>query len=148
MSTQTDFITIGSVVLAFIVGYWVISFLITLIRNRSQKSSFTDSTTGTAHREESDFGQRDEGPKRAYEERRQSYSRTTNQEANNEIYYGKILGLRGRITIEEVRRQYLVLAAQYHPDKVTHLGPKLRVLAEEEMKALNDAYDFFSKKYG
>jgi DnaJ like chaperone protein len=37
---------------------------------------------------------------------------------------------------------------QYHPDRVAHLGPKLREVAEHEMKEINEAYDFFRRKYG
>jgi len=31
--------------------------------------------------------------------------------------------------------------AQYHPDKVAHLGPELQVLAEQMAKRINRAYD-------
>ena len=39
-----------------------------------------------------------------------------------------------------MRRRYYELASQYHPDKVHLLGPKLRELAEIEMKTINEAY--------
>ena len=47
----------------------------------------------------------------------------------------------------DVRKKYRELAAQYHPDKVNHLGEKLRKVAEQEMKEINEANEFFKKKY-
>ena len=35
---------------------------------------------------------------------------------------------------------------QYHADKVNHLGEKLRKVAEEEMKKINEAHNYFEKK--
>ncbi|MBK8049301.1 MAG: DnaJ domain-containing protein [Anaerolineales bacterium] len=32
------------------------------------------------------------------------------------------------------------MAKQYHPDRVTHLGPEFQSLAEEKMKEINAAY--------
>jgi DnaJ like chaperone protein len=34
---------------------------------------------------------------------------------------------------------------QYHPDKVSHLGDEFRTGAEEKMKEINQAYDYFKK---
>ena len=36
-------------------------------------------------------------------------------------YYGKVLGLSGKITKSHVRKKYLELIGQYHPDKVFEL---------------------------
>lgn len=45
--------------------------------------------------------------------------------------------------IELTRRQ---LIQQYHPDKVAALGPKLRELAEAEVKKINTAYTLLLRK--
>jgi len=37
--------------------------------------------------------------------------------------------VRGKVTFEEVERQYRKRMAEYHPDKVANLGSKLRELA-------------------
>lgn len=42
---------------------------------------------------------------------------------------------------EAIHRAYRRLARLYHPDKVAHLGPEIRALAEKKMQALNAAYD-------
>lgn len=68
-------------------------------------------------------------------------------ETNLDIRFANVLGLSGRMTRDEVKRKWKQLTIQYHPDKVAHLGPKLRDVAEVEMKAINEAYDYFRTKY-
>ena len=34
---------------------------------------------------------------------------------------------------------------EYHPDKVAHLGPELRILAERKAKEINEAYRILSR---
>jgi DnaJ like chaperone protein len=65
----------------------------------------------------------------------------------DELYYAGVLQLNGRSTSDEIKKKYRELVSQYHPDKAAHLGPKLRVAAEEEMKEINEAYNFFKKQY-
>lgn len=60
-----------------------------------------------------------------------------------EEYYASILGLDGQVTLEAAKKAYKVMAAQYHPDKVAHLGERLRQVAEDEMKSINEAYAYF-----
>jgi DnaJ like chaperone protein len=69
------------------------------------------------------------------------------QKGKPEKYYAEILGLTGSVTPVELKQIYRNLAMQYHPDKVAHLGPKLRQVAHEEMKRINEAYTFFREKY-
>jgi DnaJ like chaperone protein len=70
----------------------------------------------------------------------------TNYQSPDE-HYASILGLEGNITPDTVRQAYRNMVKQYHPDKVAHLGPKLRQAAEEEMKLINEACDYFKKKF-
>ncbi len=42
---------------------------------------------------------------------------------------------------KEIREAYLVLANQYHPDKVVHLGDEFRELAENRFKEIQSAYE-------
>jgi DnaJ-domain-containing protein 1 len=53
----------------------------------------------------------------------------------------EILGVAPGAPLAEVRKAYLTLIAQYHPDKVAQLGPKLQALALEETRRLNQAFD-------
>ena len=47
----------------------------------------------------------------------------------------------------KIKSAYRKLAFKYHPDKVSHLGSKIREVAESEMKKINEAYEYFQKKY-
>ena len=51
------------------------------------------------------------------------------------------LGVTGEDGPEEITRAYRRLAAQYHPDKVQHLGEEFQQLAEERFKEIQAAYD-------
>ncbi|SDO99207.1 DnaJ domain-containing protein [Desulforhopalus singaporensis] len=55
------------------------------------------------------------------------------------------LGLEKGATFEEIKKAYRKLSMQYHPDKVSHLGEEFKKVAEEKMKEINAAYDYFKK---
>lgn len=60
-------------------------------------------------------------------------------------YYGKVLGLSGKVTKSYIRKKYLELIAKYHPDKVFDLGEELKILAELKTKQINAAYEWMKK---
>lgn len=72
---------------------------------------------------------------------------TTATEKEKDAYYGKLIGLMGKVTKEQVRSKYIDLISLYHPDRVQHLGPELKELAEMKSKEINAAYDWFKSKY-
>ena len=51
------------------------------------------------------------------------------------------LGVREGASQEDIRTAYRQLAAQYHPDKLAHLGEEFQILAEQKFKAIQSAYD-------
>ena len=59
-----------------------------------------------------------------------------------------ILGLRQGASPEEIKKAYRVMAAQYHPDKVTHLGKELIDFANQKFREINKAYDELKKVRG
>jgi hypothetical protein len=65
----------------------------------------------------------------------------------DEIIHARVLGLRGRVTLADIKRHYRERMMEYHPDKVASLGHKLREVAEDETKRINAAYEFFRAKY-
>lgn len=73
---------------------------------------------------------------------RQEAARTVDRAAQ---YYA-VLGLEPGADEEEIKKAYRKLSMQYHPDKVRHLGDEFQQVAEEKMKEINIAYDFFKKK--
>ena len=52
-----------------------------------------------------------------------------------------ILGVPEGASQEDIRAAYRQLAAQYHPDKLAHLGEEFQILAEQKFKAIQSAYD-------
>lgn len=58
------------------------------------------------------------------------------------------LGLQKNATADEIKKAYRKLSMQYHPDKVRHLGEEFRKVAEEKMKEINAAYEYFKKIKG
>jgi len=96
------------------------------------------------------IGQQEEFEKENSDHKNKKNDSNTNspETTNEEKYYVSILDLRGRQTPDDIKKKYRDLARQYHPDKVSHLGPKLRETAETEMKLINTAFEYFKKKYG
>lgn len=91
----------------------------------------------------------EEERRRAEEQnRRHSQSNFNESTVRDESYYASVLGFQDSVMPEDVKRRYKQLASQYHPDKVGHLGQKLKEVAEQEMKNINEAYEFFKNKYG
>lgn len=61
--------------------------------------------------------------------------------------YSAVLGLETGADFETIKKAYRKLSMQYHPDKVAHLGDEFKGVAEEKMKEINAAYDYFKKKF-
>jgi len=72
---------------------------------------------------------------------------TTATEEEKQKHFGKVLGLKGKVTKSDIRKKYLEAIAQYHPDKVNNLGDELISLAEKKTKEINIAYEWFKEKY-
>ena len=53
----------------------------------------------------------------------------------------RVLGISPDATDDEVKRAYRRLAMKYHPDKVNTLGEDMRRNAEEQFRAINEAYE-------
>ena len=52
-----------------------------------------------------------------------------------------VLGVPEGASQDDIRAAYRQLAAQYHPDKLAHLGEEFQILAEQRFKAIQSAYD-------
>jgi DnaJ like chaperone protein len=64
-----------------------------------------------------------------------------------EDQYYAVLGLEPGADFSAIKKAYRKLSMQYHPDKVSHLGEEFQRVAEEKMKEINMAYDYFKKKF-
>ncbi len=56
----------------------------------------------------------------------------------------KILNVGDNAERREIQKAYRKLAMQYHPDRVQHLGEKLRKVAEEEFQRVQKAYELLT----
>jgi hypothetical protein len=64
-----------------------------------------------------------------------------------EAGFAKTLGLEKPYSEEESKSAYRKLIAQYHPDRVSAMGPEIREVAETKAREINEAYEFFRKKF-
>jgi hypothetical protein len=61
--------------------------------------------------------------------------------------YMGLLGLKGNVSEDEIKKKYRELMSQYHPDKVQHLGREFQQMAEEKTREIQKAYDYFRQDY-
>jgi len=76
---------------------------------------------------------------------RQRQEAATGVRAEDQYY--AVLGLEPGADTVEIKKAYRKLSMQYHPDKVRHLGAEFQQVAEEKMKEINVAYEYFKKKF-
>ncbi len=62
-----------------------------------------------------------------------------------DLEYAKILGLEEPFELEEIKPRYRKTIAQYHPDRVTAMGPEIKEVAEKKAKEINEAYEHLRK---
>lgn len=97
-----------------------------------------------------EFDIADSNAYKSYKE--ESYSETNSPDnfftqSDKDKYYGKVLGLAGQISKNDIVKRYKDLVVKYHPDKVSHLGKEFQLLAEIKIKEINLAYDYLKKRY-
>jgi len=59
-----------------------------------------------------------------------------------------ILGVSPGASRKEIQSAYRRAAQEYHPDKVSHLGPELQQLAKKKFMEIQEAYERLSGKGG
>jgi DnaJ-domain-containing protein 1 len=52
----------------------------------------------------------------------------------------RVLGVKKGASQDEIKKAYLYLMSQYHPDKVAHLGEEIQKLAKNKSQEINLAY--------
>lgn len=72
--------------------------------------------------------------------------RATDPDSQDHLDPYTILGIAPGASKEEIKAAYRRLAAQYHPDKVQHLGKDFQKMAEERFKEIQQAYDELNYK--
>lgn len=62
--------------------------------------------------------------------------------------YYKVLGLKQNASIDEIKKAFIKLAAQYHPDKHQNKSEKIKQNMEKKFGEIKEAYDFLTNKEG
>lgn len=127
--------------LATVAGYSMVGFVIRKIRENQLRTKARSS--GSYEHYHAGQGEEEQG--NGQEAGHEEAPRGTFGE---EQKYARVLGLKGQVTISEVKKAYRELLGKYHPDKVNHLGDEFKEIAEEKTKAIIEAYGYFRKKYG
>ena len=160
---DNSIVLIVTAVFTFFLGYFVVAFVIGRLKRlisappktrddgdlweeqRRHQERYDQEQERIRKEKEAQRAEEEHQRRQHQEESRQSHFDGHGGRNKDEIYYGRILGLRGKVTAVDVRNRFRELAAQYHPDKVSHLGPKLKEVAEREMQAINEAFEYFKK---
>jgi len=176
MDQISNVLTYIVIIVAFIIGYMIVSFVIKHLKHLKDLPPYNkEAWRGETEREgekenrEADYSehggeqawkewqnkdwkhgwQTNRGEKRSSQQSHSHWERTsTKRTIKDEEYFRSVLGFGHEISFGDIKNRYRELVAQYHPDKVAHLGPKLREAADREIREINEAYDFFKKKYG
>lgn len=82
---------------------------------------------------------RETGSTSGSSERKKARTRTLVQQESFKSPH-EILQISVSASIEEIKLAYRNMASMYHPDKVAHLAPEFREMAERRMKEINIAY--------
>ena len=106
-------------------------------RRRSARSNHTQGESRTS------YGETRED--RFYEKRTFGAGEPSSEEAGQKAPH-EILGVDKNASDAEIKNAYRRLAAQYHPDKVVHLGKEFRDLAERRFKEIQRAYQELNVK--
>ncbi len=139
--TLTDLIVV--LFLGLVAGYFVVSFFLPErvrknLRRRSRRISINEQFRSS---ESARSG------KAQQDERADSKSRPEPDAPMSERECAIVLGLRGRVTLHQIKTAYRNEIAKYHPDKVNHLAPEFRDLAQARTRRIRSAYEHFRHKY-
>ena len=63
------------------------------------------------------------------------------------LEYMTELELQVGFTLEELKKKKIELVKEYHPDKYHNQPERIKKLAEEKMKKINEAYDYLEKNF-
>lgn len=81
------------------------------------------------------------GARRSYDSRQGGAQQGFGQSTSSRWDPHEELGVPKGASREEIKTAYKEALKQYHPDKVSHLGPELQQLAREKTNSINKAYE-------
>lgn len=116
-------------------------------QSRRKKESYRKYEKYERYEKYEKYEEYDQGSSKAGSESKDSFSAKNSSDAEKSRYYGKILGLQGKVTKGQIRKKYLEMMSLYHPDKVENLGRELIELADKKTKEINEAYEWLRVKF-
>ena len=151
MNNDNEFYIILVVLICFVGGYFLLSFIVNKI-----KVSNTSKQTGNKKQEW--FGREENKSNSTRSEKENQHDNSTHKSNNQnsrfkssnldiEQRYLEILDLASGASKEEVKKSYRHFIAKYHPDKVNHLGLEFQKIAADKTRKINEAYSYFKQKY-
>lgn len=135
MSASPDWMLIGVVAVAFVVGYGIITGMMTLLERSRQRPPEAVYTPPTA----------DASPPPSTPPPLAHGAAARHSE---EELHALALELEDQYTVDSIREAHGRLVAQYHPDVIRHLGPEYQQVAALRMRQIAEAFEFFKRKYG
>ena len=58
-----------------------------------------------------------------------------------------VLGLKGGVSMQEIKSSYRSLAKEYHPDKLAGMSDGIKNLAKEKFQMIQESYEYLNKNY-
>jgi DnaJ like chaperone protein len=69
------------------------------------------------------------------------------EDKKSEMWF-EILEVKSSASLDEIKSAYKKKISQYHPDKVSSLGPEFTSIAEQKTKKINAAYEEATERFG
>jgi DnaJ like chaperone protein len=115
-----------------------------------EKKESTEETNGTGKKGDYETRGKKESKENVEQETGASFASVKREHSvvHEELQFAKTLGVEEPFEAENVKSAYRKLIAQYHPDRVSAMGPEIREIAELKAKEINEAYEYFRKKFG
>jgi hypothetical protein len=114
-----------------------------------EKKESTEETNGVVEKGDYETRGKKESKENVEQETGDSFASVKREHsvAHEELQFAKTLGVEKPFEEEKVKSAYRKLIAQYHPDRVSAMGPEIREIAELKAKEINEAYEYFRKKF-
>jgi DnaJ domain len=141
-----NIVTLVVVLVAFAIGYKLISWLMDRFR-LSRTAPDTTESAGDASAIGSPTGSPSVSWRTGFAGSGPGGSTQRQPYEPPESRYARILNLPRVYTGSEITTNYRQLIAQHHPDKVRHLSPDLQEIARRKSREIVEAYEYFRVKY-
>lgn len=113
------------IVVAFICGYSIVSFIIKRVKELNSRNKLNEEIVVKV----------------------EEIGHKTDEAGRGEEHFRNVLGLPMIFTPDEVKNRYNKLSDHYHPDKTAQMEPELRESARQKMQEIDEAFDYFRRKY-